>query len=651
MRIVLAGLLVAASAHAGVTRIEITSTGPFAEGRSFGEVGAYTRIQGRFYGELDPNRPANQTIVDLGRAPRNERGRVEYSADFDILTPADKTKSNGTLFYDVNNRGNKRLIHLLNDVPANNALNNPEHAGDGFLMRYGFTIVWSGWIPGLPKSAHVLRLDVPNASGIEQPVWDEFLFNTANVMEARLSFPVATLEKSKARLTVRDRNEDSPSVIHDQAWQFADGNTIRLLPNGTPFRRGALYQLSYRAKNPPVAGIGYAATRDLIAFLRYAEKDNPLAGVTRVAIAHGTSQSGRYLRDMLYSGFNETEEGKPVFDGMNPHIASARLFLNYRFAQPNRVYTVGYGSLGYPDATFPHSYARQRDPVTGRVDGLLERCSARKNCPKIIQTVTATEYWQGGHSLNTTDPAGTRDIALPENVRIYYLAGTQHVITPTMPKGVCTGTPNTAIDPRPAMRAVVLALDRWVKSGATPPASAYPKIADKTLVPAVTLRWPSIPGLIVPRGPNPMLQFDYGKGYKAGILDNAPPAPLRARYTVLVPAVDEDGNEKAGVRMPELSVPFATSTGWSVRTVEGGNPGELCYLDGMVMPFAPTAAVRETTKDGRASLAERYKDKEEYLSKVRDAAKALQARGFLLEEDIERVVARAEKTVRFDPAN
>jgi hypothetical protein len=655
MRILTAVLLAAAfsvvtSVQAHVTKIEITSSGPFAEGKTFGDVGAYTRITGRFYGELDPNRAANKPIVDLGRAPKNERGRVEYSADFDILTPADKSKGNGTLFYDVNNRGNKRLIHLLNDVPSNNALNNAEHAGDGFLMRHGFTIVWSGWIPGLPKTGNVLRIDVPNAQGVEQQIWDEFLFNEAKTLEARLSFPVATVDKSKARLTVRDRNEDSPSVIHDRAWEFADGNTIRLLPNGTPFRRGALYQLTYRAKNPPVSGIGYAATRDFISLLRYGEQGNPLLGATKVALAHGTSQSGRYLRDMLYNGFNETEEGRPVFDGMNPHIASARLFLNYRFAQPNRVYTVGYGFLGYPDASFPHSYAKQRDPISGKDDGLLERCTARKNCPKIIQTVTATEYWQGGHSLNTTDPLGQQDIALPDTVRIYYLAGTQHVITPTMAKGVCTGAPNTAIDPRPTMRALVLALDRWVKGGANPPASSYPKIADQTLVPSLALKMP-VPGIVTPRGANPMLQFDYGKQYKAGILENAPPQPLRARYGVLVPAVDEDGNEKAGVRMPELAVPFATSTGWSVRTVEGGSPGELCYLDGMVLPFPLNAHMRETAKDARPALSERYKDKAEYLARVREAAVALQGRGFLLEEDVERVVARVDKLVRFEPGN
>jgi hypothetical protein len=641
--------MVCLAAHAGVTRIEVVSSGPFAEGKAFGEVGAYTRITGRFHGELDPALPANRGIVDLARAPRNARGRVEYSADFDILRPADAAKGNGTLFYDVNNRGNKRVMHAFNDTAANNALDRPEHAGDGFLMRHGFTVVWSGWIPGLPKQANLLRLEVPNAKGIEQPVWDEFLFNEARQMSARLSSAAASTDKAKARLTVRDRNEDSPSVIQQGAWEFLDGNTIRLLPGGTAFRPGALYQLSYIAKDPPVAGIGYAATRDLIAFLRYdTSSENPLAGATRVAIAHGTSQSGRYLRDMLYRGFNETEDARVVFDGMNPHIAPARLFLNYRFAQPNRLYSAGFGFLGYPDASFPFSYATLRDPASGKADGLLARCSARKNCPKIVHTVTSTEYWQGGHSLNTTDPLGERDVALPENVRVYHLAGTQHVITSTMPKGVCTGAPNTAIDARPTMRALILALDRWVKDGAAPPASRYPKIADRTLVPAYALRWPQIQGFNAPRGPNPMVQFDYGKQIAQGIIDQAPPVPRKARYVVLVPVVDADGNEATGVRVPEQAVPFATTTGWSLRSDQAGGAGELCYLDGQVLPFAPTAAAREAAKDPRASLAERYRDKESYLAKVREAAVALQKDGYLLAEDIERVVARAERLARFE---
>src|SRR5579862_3856301 len=420
--------LLAVGAQAEVTRLEITSTTPFAGGKSFGATGPYVRVTGRFYGELDPTHPTNRGIVDARGAPRNKRGKIEYSADFDLLCPADPMKGNGTLLYDVNNRGNKRVIHLLNDTPASNALDTPASAGDGFLMRNGFTVVWSGWIPGnarsFPPVPGILRLQVPNAPGIEQPVWDEFLFNDAEQREARLSFSAATLDKSKARLTVRTSNEATPVAINADAWEFLDDGAVTLLPRGTPFRSGALYQLSYRARNPPVAGIGYAATRDWIAFLRYQQSDrygtaNPLGPDGRhkiaVALAHGTSQSGRFLRDMLYNGFNETEDLRIVFEGINPHIASARLFLNYRFAQPNRIYSIGYGSLGYPDAAFPFAYEKMRDPLSRREDGLLERCRRTGTCPKIIQTVSSTEYWQGAHSLNTTDPKGEQDIVLPDN--------------------------------------------------------------------------------------------------------------------------------------------------------------------------------------------------------------------------------------------
>ena len=650
-------------AKAEIVRIEVTSQAPFAGGRSFGAAGPYLRVTGRFHGELDPTHPANRNIADIRQARRNARGNVEYAAGFEILRPADPFKGNGTLFYDVNNRGGKRIIHLLNDAAAGNALDAPEAAGDGFLMRHGFTVVWSGWIAGLPRTpddARLLRLDVPRALGVEQPVWDEFLFNDAGRSEARLTFSAATLDKARARLTVRERNEDAAAMLPPGGWDFLDDGAIRLAPPGTQFRAGALYQFSYRARNPPVAGIGYAATRDWIGFLRYRERDragtaNPLGADGRhqigVALAHGSSQSGRFLRDFVHLGFNETEDLRTVFEGINPHAASARLFLNYRFAQPNRAYGLGYGFLGYPETGFPFAYEKQRDPKSRREDGLLERCRERDTCPKILHTVTSTEYWQGGQSLGTTDPAGEKDIALPENVRIYHFAGTQHAITATMPKGVCSAPPNVVVDPRPAMRALVLALDRWVKGGVPPPASVYPRIADGTLVPAASLKWPAIPGpggtpafVSAPRAPNPMAQFDYGARIAEGIIDTVPPAPHPFRYPVLVPALDADGNEIAGLRMPEQAVPAATTTGWSLRGTESGAAGELCDLDGMALPFAKTAAERAATKDPRLSLAERYEDRKAFISKTRNAAQELHQRGFLLEEDIEKIVNRASRT-------
>jgi hypothetical protein len=628
------------TALAEVVRIEISFQGPFAGGRAFGAAGPYVRVAGRFHGELDPGHPANRVIADIRLAPRNARGNVEYAADFEILRPADPAKGNGTLVYDVNNRGNKRILHLLNDVAPGNALDAPEAAGDGFLMRHGFSVAWSGWIAGLPDlpgAARPLRLEAPRAPGVEQPVWDEFLFHDARQTEAQLSFAAATLDKAHALLT-----------------EFLDDGAIVLAPRGTPFRAGALYQFSYRARNPPVAGIGYAATRDWIGFLRYRQHDaagtaNPLGPDGRhhigVALAHGTSQSGRFLRDLLHLGFNETEDLRIVFEGINPHIASARLYLNYRFAQPNRAYSLGHGFLGYPDTAFPFSYEKQRDPKSRREDGLLERCRARDTCPKVLHTVTSTEYWQGGHSLGTTDPAGEKDIALPGNVRIYHFAGTQHVIRPTMPKGVCAmpgnATANLAVDPRPAMRALFLALDRWAKGGAPPPPSVYPRIDERTLVPAPALKWPRLAGFAAPRSPNPMAQFDYGARIAEGIVDTVPPASHPFRYRVLVPATDADGNEIAGLRLPEQAVPAATTTGWALRGAQAGAAGELCYLDGMALPFARTAAEREAAQDPRPSLAERYQDRNGFLGRIRDAARELSRRGFYLEEDVEKTVRRA----------
>jgi hypothetical protein len=651
--------LLATASKAEITRIEVTSEAPFAGGKSFGATGPYVRVSGRFHGELDPSNPGNKGIVDIRHAPRNARGRVEYSADFDLLRPADPFKGNGTLLYEANNRGNKLILRQLNAAPQSNALDTAESAGDGFLMRHGFTLAWSGWIPGngrsFPPAANVLRLEVPNAPGLEQPVWDEFLFNDARQREGRLSFTPVTLDKGRATLTVRDRNDDTPSTVQREAWEYTGESgfvAIRLLPRGTPFRAGALYQFTYRAKNPPVAGIGFAATRDWVAFLRYAQKDgtgklNPLGPDGRhkvaVALGLGVSQAGRYLRDFLHQGFNETEDLRMVFDGINPEVAAARIFLNFRFAQPNRNYTQGFGFLGYPDAAFPFAYEKQRDWLSRREDGLLERCRARGACPKVVHTVSSTEYWQGAHSLNTADAKAENDLALPDNVRIYHFAGAQHVASQTNPPGVCGAAPNLAVDTRPALRALILALDRWVKGDAPPPASVYPKLADGTLVPAASLTWPTIPGFAAPRTPNPMLQFDYGYKVAEGLIDIVPPVPLAYRYKVLVPKVDADGNELAGLRLPEQAVPAATTTGWSLRSAEGGGAGELCGNDGSAFPFAKTAAEREAAKDPRPSLAERYENRNAFLSKIRTAAQELVKRGFYLEEDVEKTVERASK--------
>jgi hypothetical protein len=640
-----------AAADAAVTRVEISRREPFAAGQPFGAVGAYERIVGRFHGELDPADPLNAVIVDLDKAPRNARGRVEYSSDFEILKPLDLAKGNGALLYDVNNRGNKRALIQFNSAPANNNPTAPEHAGNGFLMRQGFTVVWSGWIPGLPAANNALRIELPTAATaagpIEQTVWDEFLFNAGNAMQARLTFPATSTDTTQATLLMRARNADAPAIVPPDQWEFADARTIRLKP-AAPFRIGAIYQLVYKAANPPVAGIGLAATRDLVSFLRHAAADeagtpNPLAPAGRPAIgralAHGTSQSGRYLRDFVYRGFNEDESHRIVFDGINPHVATARLFLNHRFAQPNRMTHVAHGFMFYPDVSFPFAYETQADPFTGASDGILARCTARGNCPKVAHTVTATEYWQSAQSLITTDARSGRDGAVPDGVRVYHFAGTQHVEIQTMPKGVCA-TPYNTTDYRPLLRAALLALDRWVAEGTVPPESRYPRLADGTLV-EMTKPDGAIPGFPLANAPNPRPRIDYGPDFAKGIIGRTPPVALKDSYRALVPKVDADGNETSGIRLPDIAVPTATATGWAVRSAAAGAGGELCYLDGSLIPFARTRAEREAKGDPRPSLAERYRDHADYAAKVREAAAMLVRDRYLLPEDAQRIAERA----------
>jgi Alpha/beta hydrolase domain len=642
-------VLTTAAAEARVTRIEISRREPFAAGQAFGTAGAYERIVGRFYGELDPGQALNAGIVDLDKAPRNAGGKVEYSSDFDILKPVDLAKGNGALLYDVNNRGNKRALIQFNSAPASNDPSTSVQAGNGFLMRNGFTVVWSGWIPDLPAAGNALRIDVPTAAApngpIDQTVWDELLFNVDGAMQGRLSFPATSTDTGQATLLVRSRNAEEPTAVPPDHWEFVDSQTIRLKP-AAPFRIGAIYQLIYKAANPPVSGIGFAATRDLVSFLRYAAADdagtpNPLWGGGRPAIdralAHGTSQSGRYLRDFVYRGFNEDESNRIVFEGVNPHIATARLFLNQRFAQPNRMVHIAHGFMFFPDVSFPFAYETQTDPFTGVNDGILARCTARGNCPKVIHTNTGTEYWQSGQSLVTTDPLGQHDGAEPESVRIYHFAGTQHVEIQTMPKGVC-GTPYNAVDYRPLLRAALLSLDRWVKDGTAPPPSRHPRLADGTLKESIKI---AIPGVTPAQGPNPRPRFDYGPDFARGIIGKTLPVALKDRYAVLVPDVDADGNETSGIRLPDIAVPTATSMGWAVRTEAAGAAGELCYLDGSSVPFARTKAEREAKGDPRPSLEERYRDSADYASKVQKAAGALSEAGYLLPEDVERIAAKA----------
>ncbi len=628
--------LAASPARAAITTVEITKTEPFADGTAFGAAGAYVKVVGVARGELDPAAPANAGIVGLARAPKNERGRVEYDVDFYILRPADPARGNGKILYEVTNRGRKLLFAWLHDatgVPAA-ALNDPlraAHIGNAFTLRQGYTLVWSGWDPEAPAANGGMRIRVPTATDGDTPIVrtirDEFVFGTrlpAAAPTAPLSYEAASLDQAQARLTVRARESDAPVEVPAAEWEFRGPRAIALLPDGTPFKPGFIYDFRYVAKDPKVLGIGFAATRDLVSFLRHETADaagtaNPvMAGPkgVRAVLALGISQAGRYLREHVERGFNRDEAGRRVFDGVLSHIAGAgKMFMNAEFAQPGRTSTQ-HEDHSFPEVTPPFTVLR-----------------GDASDPRLMEVNSSTEYWQKGASLLHTDAAGRADVAPPENARVYLIAGTQHAGRAGAPTdaGNCR-LPRNPHSATPALRALLVALDSWVTDGTRPPRNRIPQLRDGTLVEAARLGFPAVPGMEAPRAANR-------------------PAPLEdwverkhdtARaYGVLVVKVDADGNEMAGVRLPDVAAALGTHTGWNLyRAPELA--GELCDRDGTFVPFAVTKAQREAAKDPRLSLEERYRTRAGWISYVKAVVYDLLRERLLLKEDGDHFVTAAE---------
>ncbi len=620
-------LLLAGPAAARLTQLNIQSQEPFADGTSFGSAGPYVRIQAVARGELDPQDPANAGIAMLDQAPRNARGLVEYDTDVFILRPADPARGSGVLLYDVTNRGNKLLMSWLNDAPepSNGSVNDPRSladAGNAFTFRRGDTMVWSGWQPEAPTVNNGMAIRVPvvtrDGLGVVRRIRHEFIAGTrgAEAMpRIRLPYPVANMEG--ARLTVRSRSADVPTPLTPDDFAWMDSSTIQLLPFGTTPTPRRIYDLTYLATRPTVDGIGFAATRDLVSHLR----TEP--GIRRT-LAVGISLSGRFLRHFLELGMNRDEAGQRVFDGVLPHISGAgKVFANEPFAMPFRTATQ-HEDRFYPEIWPPFGYGP--GPSLLRGDG---------GDPLVIESNTSTEYWQKGASLVHTDATGA-DVALPPGVRMMLVAGTQH----GGHSGV-TSAPGTCANPRnpnsagPALRAMLANLDAWVGAGTPPPDSLVPHRGDETGVPAAAIRMPAVPGVTWAPGDNPIGQpVDW---------TNPPSAPVRPLPT-MVSAVDADGNEVAGLRLPHLAVPLGTYSGTNVYK---DLPTELCDRDGMFIPFARTRADRERTGDPRLSLEERYGTRQAYVAKVKAAADALVAARLLLAEDAARYVAAAAASDRF----
>jgi hypothetical protein len=641
----LCATLAPASAH--VTRIEILSRQDVAGGAQFGPVGAYEEIHVRAFFADDPGLPANAAVVDLGLAPRDAAGLVESSADVVIMRPKSAARSNGTLVVEIPNRGRRLLPAVLMDATSD------APQGDGMLLARGYTIAWVGWEWDIPQTSSLLGLATPvvtqDGAPITGLVRSDFVpaatvYDHAIGDRGLTAYPPADERDPRTVLTVRDDISRPRRIVPRRDWEFARWVDGKYVPDPTSiasrygFSPNHIYELVYIAKDPVVSGLGFTAVRDVVSYLKHDPR--ALAPVKR-AIGFGFSQSGRFLRHFLYQGFNTDETGAIAFDGVMADVAGAgRGGFNNRFAQPSRD-GQSFSSFDYPTDLFPFTDASETDPAGGPADGLLTHRHALDTPVKIVYSFGSYEYWSRGASLTTTAADGTRDAALPLNVRIYAIAGTQHnpgFPSHQIPDAVNPTNPN---DFRFALRAQLIALDRWIATGAEPPPSVYPTIHDATLVPIDDIRFPAIPGVSFSSFYHHEYALDFGPDFLTrGIDTNEPPAE-GIEYGVRLPQVDLDGNEQGGIRLPEIAVPLGTYTGWNQRNPDTGFPRGLVDDTGSFIAFR----LPKTTgpvDDPRPSVFDRYADRADYLAKYDEAARALADRGYVLPSDLPALHAHAE---------
>jgi hypothetical protein len=641
-------LALSAPAYAEVVRIEVKSRADVLAGKPFGSAGPYEKLSGTIYFAVDPRNSANQIITDIDRAPTNAAGKVEFSSDFYLIKPKDATKGNGTLLYEVSNRGGKSMIGFFNRGSGSLDPQTEAEFGDGFLLQQGFALLWVGWQFDPPMKAGLVRVyppiaREPDGRSIEGLVRSNFVpiekTTQASLADRdHIAYKVSNPEDSANVLTVRDSVEGAPRTIPRDQWQFSDdGRGIRMSAGFEPKK---IYEVVYRSQDPPVVGVGLAAVRDAISKLKF-EGTNELSlpkGALSRAIAFGISQSGRFLRTYLYYGFNEDESHRKVLDGVMPHVAGGgRGSFNHRFAQPSRD-AHPYLNFFYPTDIFPFSDVAQRDPETGTIDGLMSHAAKDKFAPAVFYTNSGYEYWGRAASLVHTTIDGLEDVQLPANVRTYLLAAGQHGVAGFPPTRTIGQQMNNPLDYRWIMRALLVSMNRWIAKGVEPPASAYPRLDKGTLVSPDKLKFPKIPSVNVATTPHRAYRADYGPDFiTKGIVSQEPPKMGHA-FPVLVPQVDADGNEIAGIRMPELAVPVATYAGWNLFNEKSGPTDTVSSMQGSFIPFVRSREDRQRTNDPRRSVEERYPSRDEYLAAVRKAANDLVAKGYLLKEDVPQIV-------------
>ena len=652
-----------------VTDLEITSRTSFVSGESFGDVGPYEILEGTAYFAVDPLHFRNQGITDLNLAPRNSAGRVEFSSDFAMLQPVNADRGNRRILFDVVNRGRKTAL-TLNSVPMATDHTAPLQAGNGYLMRRGYTVVWGGWQADVPPTPGLIGLQVPEAVGprgsLNGKIMCQFQGNEPTQVflladRDHLPNPAADPEETDATLTVRDLPNSPATPIDRSQWSFVrvededvePQHSHVYMPSG--FEPGRIYQLVYTTNVSRIVGLGFVAMRDAVSFLKHAPaaSGNPLAGAIDYAYAIGRSQSGRFLRQYIHTGINDDEQDRPALDGIIPHVAGGmRGEFNLRFGQPSKdvCYII-------PEM-FPFTDTPQTDPVTGAQGSLLDTLDRRGSVPRIMFTNTSAEYWRGDAALIHTDLETLTDAPESTSVRRYHFAGCQHGSGDFPPVEVRTSDgirgqlPFNSVDYAPLLRAALDNLDRWVTSGEEPPASRHPSLDDGTAVESHTLleRFADLPGVRVPAQTTRAIRLDYGPETHLGRATKLP-ADEGAEFPALVADLDESFNELGGIRLPDLSVPVATYTGWNLRDESIGNPGLFIGitggLAGWTLPLPTTRAERESTGDPRASIEERYASRDDYLEQATRAAMELVAEGYLLEEDVAEVVDLAGRKYNY----
>jgi hypothetical protein len=627
------------SSRAEVTRIVITSRQDVLNGKPFGAAGPYEKLAGKVYFAIDPNNPRNKVIVDLDKATRDQQGKVGFSADIFILRPKDPTKGNGVIFFDVPNRGHKALLSQFDFAKASGDPTTEEDFGDGMLLREGYTLVSIGWEFDLPRQPDLVLLNAPMATDNGKPItgwitpgpWfiPEQEVDSYNYLSGEFTptYQPLNLNDPTYRMTVRPALVSTPRLIPREAWRFGrmkDGTFVSD-PNWVTvkggFQPGMVYQITYRSSNPPVAGVGFAAVRDLASAVKYG-KNSVLHG--QYVYTYGSSQVGRWQRQFVYGGFTIDEQGRKAIDALFIQTGGTSVgSFNERWAQED--------ALGeYTQTKFPFRYEVTTDPITGKRDGLGARIPAGLE-PKIFLVNTESEYWDRGRVSGelTMSIDGTEDLPDPPNVRVYLLAGAKHGSGSWPPAD--SGAQQLRVDPldyRWAQRALLVDLDEWVRKGIAPPDSQVPRLSDHTAVAQSNIQFPDIPGVQWP--------YHVPGGYRADL----PAGPLSV-LPFIVPQVNSDGNDIAGIRLPELAVPLGTYEGWAFRSESQGEPNTLVSMAGSFIPFARTRADRARTHDPRPSIEERYSGRDDYLQRVKAAANKMVEERLLLPGDVKPVVDAA----------